>query len=134
MVDSSGLSSRVRLCGSVTSREELKIYYGASDLFLFPSLYDNAPLVVREAAALGTPSVIPLGSTASEVIRDGVNGFLSERSADAYADMIKRLDRQRDLIASAGLGAKRTLVRSWEDVVEEVADRYRILIKNHQNR
>lgn len=39
-------------------REILKRYYVAADLFLFPSLYDNAPLVIREAAALGTPSVL----------------------------------------------------------------------------
>ena len=58
----------------------------AADLFLFPSMYDNAPLVVREAAMMGTPSVILKGSTASEVIVDGVNGFLADQTPDSYAD------------------------------------------------
>ena len=51
-----GLASKVSFVGSIVEREILKRYYVAADLFLFPSLYDNAPLVIREAAALGTPS------------------------------------------------------------------------------
>ena len=52
-----GLEGRVTLHGVISDRELLKCYYAAADLFLFPSMYDNAPLVVREAAMMGTPSV-----------------------------------------------------------------------------
>lgn len=49
---------KVSFTGAVSERETLKLYYLAADLFLFPSLYDNAPLVVRETAALHTPSIL----------------------------------------------------------------------------
>lgn len=122
------LEDRVKVHGVVTDREKLQKHYAAADLFLFPSLYDNAPLVVREAAAMGTPSIIPEGSTASEVITDGENGFLTTRTPDDMASLILSLYADRRWIRHAGIGASKTLVKSWDEVMEEVMDRYRSLI------
>lgn len=119
--------------GSITERERLKLYYAAADLFLFPSLYDNAPLVVREAAALHTPSLLIKGSTSAEVIHDSVNGFLSDNSVTAYASRISQLLETPQLIAEAGEAASHSIARSWEDVVEEVYDRYVNLIHRSGN-
>lgn len=129
-----GLLDRVRLQGVISDRKELSRYYGAADLFLFPSFYDNAPLVVREAAALGTPSIIPIGSTASEVIKDGQNGFLVERTAESYAEILCKLAADKERIRTVGENASASLVRSWEDVVEEVIDRYETLVKQHNRK
>ena len=56
LVSEKGLDDKVTFTGMLTDREAITRYYAAADLFLFPSLYDNAPLVVREAAALHTPA------------------------------------------------------------------------------
>lgn len=134
LINQYGLNDRVELLGLTTDREKLGERYASADLFLFPSRYDNAPLVVREAASMGTPAIIPDGSTAAEVIRDGENGFLAADTAEAYASEIKRLARNRELIEKAGLGARATLVRGWNDVMEEIEDRYKVLIQktNHE--
>lgn len=124
-----GLADKVFFHGIVSDRGMLKARYAAADLFLFPSFYDNAPLVVREAAALATPSILPIGSTASEIIRDNSNGFLANRDAKSYADLITSLAEDRDRISAAGRMAKNTIVRSWEDIVNEVQDRYAALIR-----
>lgn len=124
-----GLEERVKLNGVIKEREKLSDYYAGSDLFLFPSFYDNAPLVVREAAAMGTPSILLKGSTASEVIRDGENGFVVDKSAVEYARLIESLAANRDMLDKASRGARETLVRSWKNVVEEVVDRYDTLIR-----
>ena len=129
-----GLSSKVTFVGSIVEREVLKRYYVATDLFLFPSLYDNAPLVVREAAALGTPSILIKDSTASEIISDSENGFLSFNSPDAYAGRIREILQAPAVIRQVGEEASRTIARSWEDVTEEVYDRYSRLIKRKENR
>lgn len=134
MVEELGLKDRVKINGVITSRDELSSYYAASDLFLFPSFYDNAPLVVREAAAMGTPSILLKGSTASEVVTDGRNGFLVNGSPDDFADLVTRLSTDRDLLHRVASGARETLVRSWEDVVEEVIDRYDTLIKQSKQK
>ena len=39
--------------------------YARASLFAFPSLYDVAPMVVREAAVMGTPSVTEFDSVHS---------------------------------------------------------------------
>ena len=49
------LQDRVLFTGFVGDREEILSLYRRADLLVFPSVYDNAPMVVREAAAMGTP-------------------------------------------------------------------------------
>ena len=124
LVDELGMRDKVIFHDVVYDRELLKAIYARADLFLFPSLYDNAPLVIREAAALKTPSVLIRGATAAEVIHDGENGYLAENDLDAFAAkvvaaMLDETNRHR--IAE---NAQKTLCRTWEDIVREVKDRY----------
>ena len=70
------LEADALLVGHITDIKTLDALYASATLFLFPSLYDNAPMVVREAASMGTPSILAEGSSASEIIRDGENGWL----------------------------------------------------------
>lgn len=124
-----GLDDKVTFVGTIVDRDGLKRYYAAADLFLFPSLYDNAPLVVREAAALHTPSVLLRNSTAAEVVSDSVNGFLSEGSVEAYAARLREVLQAPALMKRVGEEASRTIARSWQNVAEEVYDRYISLIR-----
>ena len=128
LVSEKGLDSHVTFVGTLTDREKLTQYYAAADLFLFPSLYDNAPLVVREAAALHTPAIMMEGSTAATILTDDDNGFLVPDDIDAFAARIRALKADPERVRRVGLQASRTVVRSWEDVVGEVLDRYNRLI------
>ena len=130
LVSERGLDNKVTFVGSITDRDRLKDYYAASDLFLFPSLYDNAPLVVREAAALHTPSVMAAGATAATILRDGENGFLVENDPDKLAALLRELIHDPERVHRVGVQASRTIVRSWEDGVEEVIDRYNALLRS----
>lgn len=132
-VRDNGLTERVKVHGQMTDRDLLARHYAAADLFLFPSFYDNAPLVVREAAAMRTPAILLEGSTAAEVIRDGGNGFLTQRSADAYTSLISKLAEHREVISEVGGNARATLTRTWQDVVEEVHDRYAEIIEKYNS-
>lgn len=127
-----GLEDRVHFLGRIIEREQLRAYYLAADLFLFPSRYDNAPLVVREAAALHTPSLMLEGSTASAVIRDGVNGFLAPETTEVYAGRVRSILQDTELLHRVAEGASQTLARSWEDIAGEVADRYRNLMLRYR--
>ena len=127
-----GLESKVRFNGLITDRKKLSDFYAASDIFFFPSFYDNAPLVVREAAAMGTPSLLLKGSTASEVVTDNFNGYLVDKNPEEISTLIKYLDKEREKLLETGLRAKNTLVRSWEDVVGEVLDRYEVAISGNK--
>ncbi len=127
-----GLQDHVTLLGNIHDRERLKRIDAAADLFLFPSLYDNAPLVVREAAAMHTPALMLQGSTASEVISSGVNGFLTPNDIQAYADRIVSLMEHPELLKRVGDKASTTISRSWENVIEEVILRYRDIQQSYK--
>lgn len=120
-----GLGDRVTLLGNILDRERLKRIDAAADLFLFPSLYDNAPLVVREAAAMHTPALLLQDATAAEVVQPDVNGFLSPNDIHAYAKQISYLMENPAILKSVGDKASTTIARSWENVIDEVILRYR---------
>ncbi len=84
-------------------------YYAAADVFALPSYYDPFGLVVLEAAACGLPVVTTRSTGASELLRDGREGFLLEDPGDAAA-LAQRLalltDPQRR--AAMGEAARRT--------------------------
>ncbi len=127
-----GLSDRVTLLGNIHDRDRLKRIYAAADLFLFPSLYDTCGLVVREAAAMHTPSILLRESTAATAITDGVNGFLTHNDPADFVQQIMYLMNRPDEIKSVGEKASKTISRSWESVIEEVALRYRDLQASHR--
>lgn len=126
---SKGLESRITFMGMVTDRERLKRCYAAADLFVFPSLYDNAPLVVREAAAMGTPALLAEGSTAAGVLATGINGFTCRADERSLADRLLFLLVRPAMLSAAGSNARKTLARPWSDVADEVYDRYIHIIR-----
>ncbi len=126
-----GLTEKIKFIGNLNDRELLKRYYAAADLFLFPSLYDNAPLVVREAASMQTPSLLISGASSAQIIEDTQNGFLSGQSVAAFAQKLAELMQSPEKIRQAGTKASHTIARSWESVTEEVQDRYKSLLKRH---
>ena len=124
LVHSLGIQKNVVFHDVVYDRELLQSIYARGDIFLFPSLYDNAPLVVREAAAFKTPAVLIKGATAAEVIHDGQNGYLSENREEAFAAKVVEALGDEAAHARIAENAQKTLCRTWEDVVAEVKDRY----------
>lgn len=87
-----GIADRLVLAGHLTDAAELDGLYRGASLFVFPSLYDTAGLVVREAAVMGTPSVLIGGSDAAEGISDGYNGYLC---ADAPLNLCRVMREAR---------------------------------------
>lgn len=74
------------------STQEIDRLMQAARVVAVPSLwYENAPLVVIEALAFGTPVVASRRGGMPELVRDGHNGFLFE--AGSVADLMQALDR-----------------------------------------
>ena len=88
-VEEKGLAGQTHLLGFMADRAELMALYHRADLLVFPSIYDNAPMVLREAAAMGTPAVVVRGSCSAEGITDGENGFIcADESGEAIAQAV----------------------------------------------
>lgn len=119
-----GLSTSTLFTGAIHDRELLKGYFTRADLFLFPSTYDTAGLVVMEAAACRTPSVLVKDSCASEIVQDGRNGYISDENADAFAAAILAAIGDRSRLAQTGILASQEVYLSWDDAVATAYKRY----------
>ena len=119
-----GFSKKLRLTGHLCDAGLLNALYGLADLFVFPSLYDTSGLVVREAAAMGTPSVVVADSSAAEGIADGENGYLCENDPESLADAIQRALGDREGLRAVGERAKATIPIPWSRLVDDVLARY----------
>lgn len=75
------------------TKEDLKCYYQAADLFVFPTREDIWGLVVNEAMANGLPVITTDKCVAGlELIKDGENGYIvSAENADELAKRINEL-------------------------------------------
>ncbi|MCR4856029.1 MAG: glycosyltransferase [Erysipelotrichaceae bacterium] len=123
-----GIEEDSYIVGHVLREDLLMGLYMLADLFVFPSIYDNGPMVVREAANAGTPSIVVGGSSAAEGIDDGVNGFYCEDDAQSICDVIRKAFEDREKTAMIGAQAKDTIPVSWDDLIDSVIDRYQYLI------
>lgn len=128
------LKSCAFMTGHVTDSALLDAMYARATLFVFPSLYDMAPMVVREAAVMGTPAVMVRGSASAEIIRDGENGLLcADDSRDLCRVLSSALDDPQRLI-QIGQNAKETIPVPWERIMEKSVARYESLILKGRKR
>ena len=122
------IEDRAQMLGHITDTSLLDGLYARASVFAFPSLYDAAPMVVREAAVMGTPAVMVRGSTAAEIIRDGENGFLCENDPGDLARVIGGIlddPAKRDRVGQA---ARETIPVPWSKVLETAVERYERLV------
>ncbi len=122
------IQDRAEQIGHITDASLLDALYDRADLFTFPSLYDAAPMVVREAAVMGTPSVMVRGSTAAEIIRDGENGLLCENNPEDLARVMTEALKDPERLKEIGCRAKETIPVPWEKVLEKAVERYERLV------
>ncbi len=123
-----GLADRVLFTGLIRDRDLLRGVYLNADLLFFPSVFDNAPLVLREAAVLGVPTLAVEGSNAAGAIRKDYNGDTAAGTPEAMAGEIRRIFGETD-VRQAGRNAAETIPLSWEKLVPMVLDRYRTVIE-----
>ena len=126
------LNGEVKLIGKIEDRDTLQGLYLRSDLFLLPSVFDNASLTIIEAASGKLPSIVPTGSSISEVIEDGENGFTEDLSVDKWTERIKELLSDKQKLATVGKNASMTVYRSWKDVADEVRGEYQRIIEEYK--
>ncbi len=119
-----GLADRVVFTGHIGEPDTLNALYRRAALFLFPSQYDTSGLVVREAAAMGTPSVVVRDSSAAEGIRDGENGFLCANDPADLGRVIELALSDPSALARVGRAARDTIPIPWTRLVDDVLENY----------
>ena len=122
------IQDRTEMIGHITDASLLDALYARASVFAFPSLYDAAPMVVREAAVMGTPSIMVRGSTAAEVIRHGENGLLCENDPKDLARVMMEALKNPARLEAIGQKARETIPVPWEKVLETAVEHYERLV------
>ncbi len=104
-----GVADRLVLGGKQTGRP-LADAYRAMDVFAFASRSETQGMVLAEAMAAGLPVVALNASGVREVMRDGRNGYMLEKSALAsrFAAQLRRLHESTERRAAFAEEARRT--------------------------
>jgi glycosyltransferase involved in cell wall biosynthesis len=77
---SAGVAGRIQFTGYQTP-EQVAAWLDTTDVFVLPSLAEGIPVVLMEAMASGVPVVATSVGGVSELVEDGVNGFLVPAAA-----------------------------------------------------
>lgn len=125
-VNEYGLRQYVHFIGFISDQDMLHAVYDRADLLVFPSIYDNASMVVREAATMGTPPLLVRGSCTAEGVVHGENGYLCENTPE---DIAQQMWEALPTLKETGAKARETIPVAWSDIMQCVLERYEALIQ-----
>lgn len=114
-------------------RSDVRAIYGASDVFVLPSLYrEGVPRVLLEAASMGLPLVTTRSPGCEAVVDDGGNGILVEAGdVEELARAVGSLVAQPMLRRRFAQASREIAVRHFDlrVVVEATAQHYERLLE-----
>ena len=126
------INDMTKMIGHIQDSDLLDGLYALSSLFVFPSLYDNAPMVVREAANAKTPSVVVSFSNSAEVVINNVNGLHCQDDSNDLFMVIKDILNDPVKLKELGLQAQKTIPIAWDKVIDQALARYQYLIERYK--
>lgn len=107
-----GVRESVEFTGSL-DRERVAEHFARAHIYILPSHTsqdgdeEGIPVSIMEAMATGLPVISTFHSGISELVRDGVSGFLvPERDSDALAGRLQLLIDQPELWSSFGMAGR----------------------------
>ena len=116
-----GIADSVVFPGFVTD-EVLTSLYQATDLFVFPSLYEGFGLPIAEAVACGAPVAVSRIPVVREIVDEPAAQF-DPHNPREIAEVITRCLTDRDLRARL-LAAKLPATATWRWVADRTAEAY----------
>lgn len=106
---------------------DIRRFYAAADVFLFPTVYDAFGMVISEAMAAGLPIITTRQAGAAELVSHGEDGLLLDDAADVgqMAEYLRELVEDPILGRKLGRAAQETMrTHSWGRVAEQTMSVY----------
>ena len=116
------------------SHFSLNQYYSQASILVLPSLIDGFGLVVVEAMACGIPVIITANTGASDIITDGVEGFIIPiRDVEALKDKLEWCYSHPQELAEMGRAARRKAEElNWGLYRQRLANKVKSLLNIHK--
>ncbi len=125
-----GIINKVNFTGTL-SKEDTAKAYNSAHIFVFASVTETQGLVVGEAKAAGLPTVAVKAFGISEMVQNGIDGFLTHLDVSEFACQVKLLlgdeslrytMSQNALINSESISSKnctQKLLQYYYDVIQK---------------
>jgi UDP-glucose:(heptosyl)LPS alpha-1,3-glucosyltransferase len=112
----------------VGQQTDVKKYYAASDIFVFPTEYEAFSIATLEAAASGLPLLMTKVNGTEELLVDGINGFFIERDGRDISEKI--LETVNRGMIYMGRNARRSAEHyGWKSIAEQTKAVYNEVIQ-----
>ena len=120
-----GLADRINFAGRL-GREGVASYLAGCQFFVLASPAEPFGIVIIEAMAAGVPVIAVNNAGPAEIITDGVNGLLVDRSEpELLAAAMQRPRSDPDLACRMGKAAKqRASEFAWPKITQQYLDAY----------
>ncbi len=125
IVQELGLEKRVHW---VKHSNNIQRYYAAADCMIFPTFFDTFGMVITEAMASGLPVITNRNAGASDLINQGVSGFLTDDpwDIDGISKYLKLIENNPDILNPMGRNAREAVVPfTWDKCAAETMECYR---------
>jgi len=116
---------------NVCWQQDVRPWYAAGDVFVFPSHREGFPNVVIEACAMGLPCIVTDINGSREIVEDGVNGLVVPPcdAENLYCAMLHAVERRDELRSMAARARGSVASRFEQDYVRQcLKDFYRATI------
>lgn len=113
-------------------QEDVRHYYAAADLLVFPSRREGFPNVVIEAGAMELCSIVTDINGSNEIIIDGINGMIIPRDDHkALLSCMKKLANDKNLVKGMASHARQSVAERFEQefVRSKLKDYYKEILK-----
>ena len=91
-----GIGKKVVFTGTLSGKDVINCYAGA-DVFLFSSVTETQGIVITEAKAAGLPVVAVGAYGVSEMVREGIDGFLTEQDPFQFSQKVCYILNNKEL-------------------------------------
>jgi glycosyltransferase involved in cell wall biosynthesis len=103
--------------------EMLEATIHTNQVLAIPSAYEGFGIAYLEGMGFGLPTIASRGVGAKEIIQNGKNGYLIPvGDCELLATLLKKLNRDRKLLARMGLAARRSFLEfpTWDQSMQRV--------------
>ena len=132
MIEAAGITDLLHMKGPVSGNEKEKKLL-AADIFIQTSRFEGMPLGILEALSYGIPVLVTEGTTLGSRIQSADAGWVADTSAEAIADKLECVVKERSLWEKKQDGATSLIEDdfSWGQIGKETIKKYRELCNNN---